>query len=116
MKYLILLLLFPSICFAEWTAADTGFQVAYTALLAADCAQTRYGASHPAKFQEANPMLGDHPSKGKINNACLIAGLGHFGISYILAPGARRLWQAGAIMIEVYTVANNKHVGVKMEF
>lgn len=117
MRVLVLLLFLPSLCSAgDWTREDIYWQVGYTALLAMDCAQTRYGASHRDKFEEANTLLPTHPSKGKINNICVATGLGHFGISYVLAPGARRLWQAGTIMIEVFTVANNKHIGLRMEF
>lgn len=117
MKYGWLILLFPSLCFAgDWTATDTTYQAAYTTLLAMDCAQTRYGASHPGRFEEVNPLLGKHPSKGRINNTCAAIGLGHFGVSYILPLGARRLWQSGGIIIEGYAVLHNKSIGVKMEF
>lgn len=117
MKYGWLILLFPSLCFAgDWTETDTAYQVAYTALLAMDCAQTRWGASHPSQFEEINPILGKHPSKGKINNVCVATGIGHFGISYVLPIGARRLWQSGGIIIEAFAVGNNKSVGVKMQF
>ena len=100
----------------DWTSTDTAWQMSYTALLAMDCAQTRYGASHPEKFEEVNPLLGKHPSKGRINNICIATGFGHFGISYVLPKGARRLWHFGTVSVELFTVANNKMAGVKMEF
>src|SRR5258705_11699767 len=105
MRFWCLFFFFPSLCFAgDWGGTDTAYQAAYTTLLAADCAQTRWGASHQGRFEESNPLLGKHPSKGKINNICIATGLGHFGVSYILPLGARRLWQSGGIIIEGYAV------------
>mgnify|MGYP001606338565 CR=1 FL=1 len=106
---------FPCLA-GEWTDEDTNWQLGYTALLIADCAQTRYGASHPKQFEEANPILGKHPSKGKIDNTCLAVGLGHFGISYILPKDFRRLWQFGSIVIEATVVFHNASIGAKLEF
>jgi len=117
MKYLILLLFCPSLCFADpWTKEDTAWQLGYTSLLAMDCAQTRWGASHPKAFEEGNPVMGTHPSKGKIDNACLAMALGHAGISYVLPLGYRRMWQFSSIVIEATVVFHNASLGVKMEF
>jgi hypothetical protein len=123
MKFLALLFLFPSLCFAgDWMRDDTRWQLAYTAALAIDCAQTRYGAAHPDKFEEENPLLGKHPSIGKINNICLATGLGHWGISYLLPSGDkrgigfRRAWQAGTTAIEAIVILENFDHGSKLKF
>lgn len=121
MRYLLgLLVLFSGSAWAdEWTKADTMWQTSYTLLLAADCLQTRYGIEHPQQFHETNHLIAggnNEPSKGRLYNICLATGLGHFGISYELPKGARRLWHASTVMIEVFTVANNKMAGIKIEF
>lgn len=112
-----LLLFFPSLAFGgDWTKEDTAWQASYTAVLAADCAQTRWGASHPREFEEGNKLIGPHPSKGKIDNICLAVALGHFGISYALPPKYRRFWQFSSIVVEATVVFHNASLGLKMEF
>ena len=115
MKYL--LLLFPSLCFAgDWSKEDTLWQIGYTALLTADCVQTRWAASHPKAFEEGNPVMGLHPSKGQIDNACLAMAFANFGISYVLPIEYRRFWQFSSIVIEGTVVFHNASIGIKMEF
>ena len=117
MRFLAILLFLPSLAFGgDWTKDDTLWQLAYTGVLAMDCAQTRWGASHPKEFQEGNKLIGPYPSKGKIDNICLGMALGHFGVSYALPLGYRRFWQFGSVMIEATVVFHNASLGVKMEF
>lgn len=105
-------------CFAAdpWTESDSWKQVAYTTLLAIDCAQTSYEIGHPGRTREGNPLIGPYPSKGKINNICLATGLGHFGISYVLPAKLRSDWQWSTIVIEAFVVRNNYMVGAKIGF
>jgi hypothetical protein len=99
-----------------WSGADIGREAAYQGLLTLDCAQTRYGASHPDKFAETNRLLPEHPSKGRINATCLGAGAGHYIISRWLHGDGRTAWQGVTIGVEAWAVDTNRMAGVKIEF
>jgi len=116
MKYLIFL--FPSLCFAgDWTTVDTVWQSAYTLALIGDCAQSRDAANYyPYKYMETNPVLGEHPSKGRIDNVCLATAIGHLGISYLLPAPWRRVWQVGTTVVEVGVVIHQHSIGLKFQF
>jgi len=99
-----------------WSGADIGREAAYQGLLTVDCAQTRYGASHPDRFAEANRLMGEHPSKGKINNVCAGTGIGHYLISRWLSGNGRTAWQGVTIGIEAWAVDTNRMAGARIEF
>ena len=117
-KFLFLLLFSTNVLAAgeDWTLGDTAWQSAYTTLLVLDCAQTRYGASHPEQFQEGNILLGKHPSKGRINTTCLSVAIGHYAISRWLPNDWRRFWQMGTSWIEAGVVMRNQDEGSGLEF
>src|SRR2546421_10215995 len=117
MKFVSLLLLFPSLCFAgDWSIEDTYRQSALTALLIADWSQTRWAMKHPEKFTELNTILGDHPSMGRLNNYATAEIVGHAAISYMLPPEWRKGWQYVWIGVETHAVYRNHKVGVKFSF
>lgn len=101
---------------SRWTKADTLWQVSYSLLHSADWAQTRYVARHPQKFYEANPILGKHPSIGKVNLYFGATLVGHAAISYILPKPYRRYWQIFWMGVEVGCVTYNFSGGVKFDF
>jgi len=109
-------ILAPAHAAEAWTVEDTAREAFFQTLLTVDCAQTRYGASHPRQFEERNPILGKHPSKGRINTICLGVGAGHYFISRWLSRETRTFWQHSTIFIEVYAVGGNYMAGVGMEF
>lgn len=127
MRLLAALLLLPSICMAEdWTREDTYRQTALTALIVADWAQTRWAikqngnhCSYPERcrpYEEVNPLLGKHPSMGKLNNLVGASVLGHIAIARILPREWREGWQYVWIGIETNAVYRNHQVGVKFHF
>ncbi len=85
------------------------------ALLVADWSQTRDIVAQSASYHEVNPILGLHPSMGKVN--------GYFAAS-ILATNllAWKLGDKGTYVyigvgaLEAGTVAHNAHIGLKMAF
>lgn len=116
MKRLILLLLFvPSLAFAQWTNEERAWLAASSAALAADWAQTRYIAQHPQQFHELNPVLGLHPSVGRVNNYFLGALVGNYLVADYLS-GQRRNWLVGVTVLEGVVVARNMGLGVRMSF
>lgn len=99
----------------DWTREDTNRQAVVTALLVVDWGQTRYIAKHP-EFHETNPLLGEHPSIGQVNNYFVASILAHATVSMILPPDWRKGWQYIWIGIEADTVDRNRHIGIKVSF
>ena len=60
----LLLLLIPLAANADVTLEK---ELAYSALHLIDWAQTRQIAAQPDKWLELNPLLGQHPSRAKVN-------------------------------------------------
>ena len=100
----------------DWSNADTARQLAYYLFHGADWGQTRYIARHP-QFKETNPILGERPSIGKVNNYFLATGLAHALLMATLPPEARKWAQYGTIGIEAGQVRRNKiNYGIGMDF
>lgn len=127
-RILALLLILPSLCFADdWTREDTYTQAALTALLIVDWGQTRYLVKHPIdpkqpdgtynwRAEGYNRFLGEHPSIGRVNNYHVAVLAGHAAISTLLPPGWRKGWQYVWIGIESDTVYRNHHIGLRVDF
>ena len=91
---IVLFLIIPVNIYAtKWTSTDTKYEIAYTVLDTVDWLQTRYISTHSIKFHEVNPILGKHPSIGKVNMVMGASLIGHWLISYILPKHYRRIWQ-----------------------
>ena len=100
----------------EWTRADTYREAAYLTLHAIDWGQTLYIADHPNEYYERNTILGDHPSRGRVNTYFILSGLGHAAVSYVLPRPYREIWQYGTIAVSGYWVINNYHIGIQFGF
>ena len=50
-----------------WTRQDVALQATYATLHVLDWGQTRYIADHPREHYERNPILGRHPSRGRVD-------------------------------------------------
>lgn len=106
------LILFLPITRAEEPSAE--LMTAAAVLTVADWAQTRYIARNPNDYRELNPILGSHPSVGKVNiyfSTVLL--LGALGVStgYI-----NREFLYFYVGIEGSTVVRNYQVGVRFQF
>jgi len=92
-------------------------QFASLGLLGADWAQTRTIAKNPYQWHETNPILGQHPSVGNVNNYFAAAMLGHTLLANLLPPEYRKLLQYGTIGLEAPVVGKNKFkLGIGMTF
>lgn len=87
------------------------------AAIVADWGQTRYIAHHPVEYHETfNPVLGEHPSTGKVDKWFIGALVVNNGIMIAL-PKKHRPYYAGAVIaVETYFVVSNNHIGIKMDF
>lgn len=100
----------------KWTKAEKTKEVAWLILHAVDYSQTRYAMDRPDEFKEANPLLGDHPSEGRLNLFALITGIGHVWLTDYVGKEYRSLFQNITLGFKTGTVVNNFYVGAKIEF
>lgn len=120
-KIILLILLLPSIANAytfgdNWTKENTNLQAAFVAVAVADWGQTLCIANNPDRFYETNPLLGIHPSRGRVNTYFpIVIGL-HTAVAVALPPTYRRWWQLIWIGIETGTIMNNASMGIKLDF
>ncbi len=83
---------------------------------AMDWSQTRYAARHPAQFRELNPIIGSHPSLGKIDTY-FVGVMAIQNVVFFALPDKYRFYWAGAnIAIETAVVLHNNSIGVQMRF
>ena len=112
MKNIILSSLFCLFC--SWTWQDTTREIIYTGLHVTDWMQTRQAISEGMK--ELNPILGEHPSMGKIDTIVGLSLMGHILISGLLPKPYRTIFQYITIGIESGAVIHNYNAGVRIEF
>jgi hypothetical protein len=113
----ILLMLIPmSVNASDWTKTDTAVQLGYTALHVMDWGQTISIAKDKVKWYETNPILGRHPSQGRVNLYFASTLIGQAAIAYILPKEWRRTWQIAWIGIEASYVYKNYKVGIGVRF
>jgi hypothetical protein len=100
----------------DFPATELLFDVA----LAADMATTADIKNHPG-IHETNPILGAHPSDGKIAAYGACAGLIHAAITYEMvehhAPGfIVQAWEFLGTAVEVGYAEHNRRLGLKLRF
>lgn len=103
-----------------WRPADTLREAGFLALLALDHQQTLTIARNPQEWYERNPLLGRHPSVGKVNNLLLLSAITHPIVSYLLPTNHclgpicdwRAAFQWTTIVMEGGAVAHNFSIGV----
>ncbi len=100
----------------NWTKADTVREVAVFTLHTIDWGQTRTIAKNPDRYYEINPILGKHPSIGKVDTYMFIGTIVRPVISYHLPPKYRKWWQYLSIGTSGAAVANNYNAGIKVDF
>lgn len=100
----------------KWTKADMNYQVAYTVLHLIDWGQTRYISKHPNEHYEINPLIGKHPSIGRVNTFMISSLILHTGISYLLPSKYRRMWQISTGTVKSGLIIHNDSIGIKIDF
>lgn len=134
---------------STWTKTDIGLELVTVGLLAVDWSQTLWlsgnrsyqvhstgvtgntGWASTTKYtyEENNPLLGKHPSRGTVNAYFPLCIVGHAVVAHYLpsavkalggsdsmAKYSRTVWQSVWIGIEGYAVGTNISAGVKMSF
>ncbi len=115
MRILLALLLL-----ASTTALADGYLAVSESLLALDWAQTRYISAHPDGYRELNPLLGSHPSIGRVNTHFAGAMLADWAIGNWLrdefGDDPRKTWLIAVSVIEGGIVAHNYRIGARFNF
>jgi len=84
---------------------------AYLAVQATDWRQSRTIAAHPDRFQEANRVLGNHPSRAAVDRYFLAASLLHAGAVAALPDTYRARFQWLSLSLEASCIAMNAQDG-----
>ena len=100
----------------EWDATDKALGAAVATASVIDWAQTRYIATHATTLHENNPVLGLHPSLGYVNTYFVASIIGGALLADYLPSKYRKLFLGGAVLVELYFIGNNKHIGIGMAF
>jgi hypothetical protein len=99
----------------EWTDEELRWGAALAVTRLVDWGQTRYIASHPREFREANPFIGSHPSMGDVNRHFILSSALMFGLTHYL-PQHRRTLLRVWVAIGVGTNVHNAAIGVRISF
>jgi hypothetical protein len=98
----------------SWRTAHVALASAFAAALEIDAAQTREAMRRG--YREANPLLGPHPSTGRVNTYTALAGLTVVGVAAVV-PTRLRGWVLGvALAVETVTIAGAVREGVGIRF
>jgi len=73
--------------------------VSSTALILADWSQTLQIIREPHTRHEGNPLLGRHPSEGRVNTMVGLAVTANLA-AFLVPKRPRRIWYAAVILIE----------------
>lgn len=98
-----------------WTDEQKAMGYALVVATVVDWAQTRYISDHPI-FHETNPILGKHPSIGRVNNYFAASLLGGALVMDALPTEYRTMALKAGLVLEVLVVSNNARIGVGVKF
>lgn len=100
----------------SWTKEDTYREVIALTFRFIDYKTTLDIARNPDKYQEANPILGKHPSIARVNTWFLVTTIIHPIISSTLPKEYRKAFQYISIGISGTAATLNLWSGLKVEF
>jgi len=119
-KYLVALLIIclpiPVQTADKWTKTELGLQALSTSLQIIDWGQTLDIAEKPDRYREINPLIGEHPSRGRVNTYFAVSVLSNIFIAHLLPSLWRRVWLGSRIMISGYLVNGNYGIGLRVNF
>jgi len=100
----------------KWSTTERTKEAAWLILHAVDWRQTAYAMDRPDKYEELNPILGKHPSEGRLNLFILTTTIGHILITNYIPKEHRSVWQNISIGFKLGAVSNNFYVGAKIKW
>lgn len=99
----------------EWTDDEVAWGTAAAVAHVIDWGQTRYIATHPERFRELNPMIGEHPSLGGVNRYFLASGAFMFVAAHYM-PQYRSTLLKVWFAVGVASGVRNAMIGVQIRF
>ena len=112
LSLLALLALVPAEAHADtWTTADTVVETGCIALFLLDWEQTL-----DRRFQESNPLLGNHPSTAAVDGYFLAVISAQVVAARLLPSPWRSVFQGITIGIEGRSVVNNWRLGAQLRW
>lgn len=120
-RLLLSLMLFASTAHADdwtrgWDKTDSALAGAAFTLKVIDWKQTRYIARHPDQHREWNPVLGEHPSIGRVNNYFVGSIITSGTIAYFMPGIYRKVFLAGNITVSAWITHHNRSVGIRADW
>lgn len=110
---LLALLLFSSQAHSQ--EYDKSLLVTSTGLLLVDWLQTRSIARNPRDYVELNPILGPHPTVGRVNTHFAAAIALNYLISENLSGKTKTGWLIGITILEGTVTARNMGIGIRLD-
>lgn len=99
--------------FTHYRTQDAVLEAAWVGLHLVDMAQTHDIVNHPTRFHENNPILGSHPTHGRVNTFFLASAAIH-GLAVWAMPREYRPWFQGfSIVVKGVIVGSNHHIGLQ---
>lgn len=80
-----------------------------------DYGQTRSIVGHPSLYEQ-NPLLGEHPTIGRVNRHFVLSALAAYLIADNLSSEHRTWFLRGLALVQVGIVAHNVSLGIRMDF
>lgn len=99
----------------DWTDEEKAWGAAVLATRLVDWGQTRYIATHPHEFREANPFLSNHPSLAEVNRHFIVGTALMFGAAHYM-PQYRSTLLKVWFTIGVGANLHNAAIGVRISF
>lgn len=99
-----------------WSEDQLRMGAALAAVTVVDWAQTRYIADNPARFHETNPIMGRHPSIGRVDRYFATSILVGAVVLDALPSEYRDYALKAGLVLEVLVVSNNARIGVGVKF
>jgi hypothetical protein len=98
--------------FSPLTAKDYAYMAAITAFKTTDWMQTRQIAEQPLQYHEINPILGRHPSTGRVNTYFALSEASYLFTAKAMPASWRPYFFVGMAAIESACVVNNAKLGL----
>jgi len=123
MKLIVCILggiILTSPCFAwepdPWSRTDVALEITWQALNLMDWHQTWQIADRPEEYCERNVLLGEHPSKGKVNWLLPLSSVAHALAVHFLPKKYRTPFQVISIGWSGKAIRNNWEAGLHFSF